>query len=87
MMIGANPSSGLKILFLGAATLLPMFVPCPGVPQDVRTLCLPLQIHNGTPQEEPCLKFGSLDSVACGQARRRRADVETEQRENQGHKR
>jgi hypothetical protein len=64
VMMEANPSCGLKILFLGAAALLPMFVPRPSVAQDVRTLCQPLEIHNGTPQEEPCLKFGSLVSVA-----------------------
>jgi hypothetical protein len=59
-----NPSYGLNILFLGIAALLLAFVPRPGAAQDVRTLCFPLETHNGTPQEEPCLKFGSLDSVA-----------------------
>jgi hypothetical protein len=60
-----NPSCGLHTLFLGVAALLLAFVPRPGAAQDVRTLCRPLEIRNGTPQEEPCLKFGSLlDSVA-----------------------
>jgi hypothetical protein len=65
MMMRPNSSRGLNILFLGVAALLVMLVPRSGAAQDVRTLCLPLEIHNGTPQEEPCLKkFGSLDSVA-----------------------
>jgi hypothetical protein len=59
-----NPSYGLKILFLGIAAVFLTFVPRPGTAQDVRTLCLPLEIHGGTPQETPCLNVPELGSVA-----------------------
>jgi hypothetical protein len=59
-MMRPNSFCGLKILFLGVAVLLLMLAPRPtlaqlGIP-DVRTLCSPLEVHEGTADEKPCLK-------------------------------
>ena len=54
-----TPSDGLPVLFLGAAALLLMLAPQPGLAQsgilDVRTLCSPLEVHEGNPDEKACL--------------------------------
>jgi len=54
------PSYGLHVRFLGAAALLLMLAPHPGLAQsgilDVRTLCRPIEVHEGNPDEKPCLK-------------------------------
>jgi len=53
-------SCGLPVLFLGVAALLLMLAPRPGLAQasflDVRTLCSPLEVHEGNPDEKACLK-------------------------------
>jgi hypothetical protein len=58
-MMRPNPSYRLEILFFGASALLLMLAPRPALALsgslDVRTLCGPLEIHGGDPQEEPCL--------------------------------
>jgi hypothetical protein len=45
---------------LSVAALVLMVTPRPGLAQsilpDVRTLCQPLEIHDGTPEEQACLK-------------------------------
>jgi hypothetical protein len=50
----------LNFLFPAAATFLVMLTPQPGLAQigilDTRTLCIPLEVHQGTPDEKPCLE-------------------------------
>jgi hypothetical protein len=52
-----NPSCGSYVL--GVAAVLLMLTPRPGLAQfvlpDVRTLCQPLEIHEGVPNEQACL--------------------------------
>jgi hypothetical protein len=59
-MVRPNPFCGLMTLFLGVVALLLMLVPRPTLAQsdilDVRTLCSPLEVHEGSPDEKPCLK-------------------------------
>lgn len=54
-----NPSCGLKVLFLNIAALVLVLTPRLGLAQsgilDVRTLCSPLEVHEGSPEETPCL--------------------------------
>jgi hypothetical protein len=53
-----SPSYGLYVL--GVAAVLLMLTPQPGLAQfdlpDVRTLCQPVEIHEGVPNEQACLK-------------------------------
>jgi hypothetical protein len=53
-----NPSFGLYVLSVAAVVL--MLRPRPGLAEsdlpDVRTLCQPLEIHQGMPDEQACLK-------------------------------
>src|SRR5215813_13248246 len=59
MMMRANPS-GLKFHFLGIAVCLLVLVPRLALAQtgdpDLQTLCQPLEIQQGDPQETPCLR-------------------------------
>ena len=63
----SNPSCGLNIRFLVVAALLLTLVPRPGLAQtglpDVQTLCIPLEIKDGAPQEAPCLQ-NQLKNIA-----------------------
>jgi hypothetical protein len=66
-MTKPNPSRGLKILLPGIAVLLLMLgTPRPTLAEtilpDVQTLCTPLEIKSGDPQEAPCIK--QLKAVA-----------------------
>jgi hypothetical protein len=46
----------LKFLCLAVTVLLLMLAPWPGLAQaSVRTLCMPLEIHGGSPDEQACL--------------------------------
>jgi hypothetical protein len=53
-------SLGSVLQLLSVAVLFVMLVPQPGMPQsplpDVQTLCQPLEIHKGAPDEQACLK-------------------------------
>jgi hypothetical protein len=53
-----DPSRGLYVL--SVAAVLVMLTPRPGLAEsdlpDVRTLCQPLEIHDGMPDEQACLK-------------------------------
>jgi hypothetical protein len=66
LLMRPNSSYGLNVRFLGVAVLLLTLAPRPGLAQsgilDVRTLCSPLEIHEGNPDEKACLK--ELASVA-----------------------
>jgi hypothetical protein len=56
-----NPSHRLNILFASVAGPLLMLTPRPALAFDERTLCTPLEIHQGGPEEKPCLEeFASV---------------------------
>ncbi|HKD24887.1 MAG TPA: hypothetical protein VKC66_03070 [Xanthobacteraceae bacterium] len=59
-----NPSCGLNIHFLVVVAILLTLAPPPGAAQDVRTLCVPLEIREGFPEEKPCLNPAVLGTVA-----------------------
>jgi len=59
-----NPLCGLNIHFLVVVAIFLALAPRPGAAQDVRTLCVPLEIHGGVPEEKPCLNPGALGTVA-----------------------
>jgi hypothetical protein len=57
MKLGA--SYALNFLFRAGVTFLVMQAPQPGLAQlgilDPRTFCIPLEVHEGNPDEKPCL--------------------------------